>query len=63
MLYDDRVGLGAGEKFTDADLIGIPYRVVVSEKTLAKDSAELKERKKDKVELIPLDEVVTHVMQ
>ncbi|MDP3726743.1 MAG: aminoacyl--tRNA ligase-related protein, partial [bacterium] len=34
VLYDDREDASAGEKFADADLIGIPVRLVVSEKTL-----------------------------
>ena len=34
VLFDDRTGVSAGEKFADADLIGIPYRVVISKKTL-----------------------------
>lgn len=33
VLYDDREGVNPGEKFTDADLIGIPWRVVVSKRT------------------------------
>jgi prolyl-tRNA synthetase len=33
VLWDDREGVSAGVKFADADLIGIPWRVVVSEKT------------------------------
>ncbi len=36
VLYDDREDKSAGEKFAEADLIGIPYRVLVSEKTLQK---------------------------
>lgn len=40
VLYDDR-DIRAGEKFADSDLIGIPYRVVVSEKTLASGQYEL----------------------
>lgn len=43
VLYDDR-DTGAGEKFADADLIGLPYRVVVSEKLLAAQKVELKAR-------------------
>jgi prolyl-tRNA synthetase len=43
VLYDDR-DISAGAKFADSDLIGCPYRVVVSKKTLAADSVELKER-------------------
>ncbi len=54
VLWDDRE-LGAGEKFADADLIGIPVRLVVSEKT--GDKIEWKERNGDKVELLSLDEV------
>jgi prolyl-tRNA synthetase len=41
ILYDDRE-VSAGEKFADADLIGIPYRLVISEKT--KDKIEIKKR-------------------
>ncbi len=43
VLYDDR-DVSAGEKFADAELIGIPYRVVVSAKTLEADAVELTER-------------------
>lgn len=43
LLVDDR-DKGAGEKFADADLIGIPLRLVVSEKTLAAGGVEWKER-------------------
>lgn len=43
VLYDDR-DLRPGEKFADADLLGIPYRVVVSEKTVAANAYELKVR-------------------
>jgi prolyl-tRNA synthetase len=43
VLYDDR-DLRAGEKFADSDLIGIPLRVVVSEKTLAAGKFECVER-------------------
>lgn len=43
VLYDDR-DARAGEKFADADLLGIPHRVVVSEKMLAKNRYEYKAR-------------------
>lgn len=43
VLYDDR-DIRPGEKFADADLIGIPYRVVVSQKTVAANQYELKAR-------------------
>jgi prolyl-tRNA synthetase len=43
-LYDDR-DLRPGEKFADSDLLGIPTRVVISEKTLEKSVLEVKNRK------------------
>jgi len=52
VLYDDRTDKAAGEKFAESDLIGIPIRLVVSEKTLKKNSLEVKNRDKNKVCLI-----------
>lgn len=54
VLYDDR-DEGAGQKFADADLIGIPVRLVVSEKT--GDKIEYKERGKEETKLISLEEI------
>jgi prolyl-tRNA synthetase len=54
VLYDDRENKSAGEKLVDSDLIGIPLRLVVSEKTLAEDSAELKQRGKKETELVKI---------
>lgn len=51
VLYDDRADRSAGEKFADSDLIGIPRRVVVSEKTLAQKSVEMKKRAGGEAEL------------
>ena len=56
VLYDDR-DLSAGEKFAEADLIGLPYRLVVSEKTLAKKSIEIKKRNENETKLIKLAEI------
>jgi prolyl-tRNA synthetase len=44
MLYDDR-DVRAGEKFADSDLIGIPYRIVVSKKTKEEGKFEVVERR------------------
>lgn len=44
VLYDDREEARPGEKFADADLMGIPYRVVISAKTVASNSYEVKAR-------------------
>lgn len=53
VLYDDR-DLRPGEKFADADLMGVPQRVVVSPKTLEKASVELKPRTADEARLVKL---------
>ena len=55
VLFDDR-DLGAGEKFADCDLIGIPVRLVVSEKS--GDKIEYKERSSDEVKLLDFKDVV-----
>jgi len=44
VLFDDREA-SAGEKFADADLIGIPYQLIVSEKNLKDGKVEIKNRK------------------
>ena len=55
VLWDDRE-VSAGEKFADADLIGIPVRLVVSEQT--GDKIEWKERSSEKTELLTIDQVL-----
>ena len=55
ILYDDR-DVSAGVKFSDADLIGIPVRLVISEKT--GDKIEWKARNKRQTELLTLKEVI-----
>lgn len=55
VLYDDR-DASAGEKFSDADLIGVPVRLVVSDKTGGK--VEWKKRSEEKRELLDIDTVV-----
>jgi prolyl-tRNA synthetase len=57
VLFDDR-DLSAGEKFADSDLIGIPMRVVVSEKSLAQGGVELKERKGGESSIITTEELL-----
>lgn len=52
VLYDDRDNVRPGEKFADADLLGIPYRVVISAKTIAQNQVELKKRTSDETQLL-----------
>lgn len=57
VLYDDR-DTHPGEKFADADLLGLPYRVVVSEKTVSEKKVELKARTSKTSTLITPTEIV-----
>lgn len=57
VLYDDRE-MSAGAKFADSDLIGIPYRIVVSPKTVEKKSVELKKRESLEAELVEIEKVL-----
>ena len=52
VLYDDR-SVRAGEMLADADLMGMPYRVVVSEKSLAAGGYELKSRSSNDTKIVP----------
>jgi prolyl-tRNA synthetase len=58
VLYDDREEKTAGEKLVEADLIGIPIRIVASARTLLKDSIEIKKRNEKIVELIKINKLV-----
>jgi prolyl-tRNA synthetase len=55
-LYDDRE-ISAGAKFAEADLIGIPWRLVVSEKTSKEKSVEIKKRSEKETKLIKISEL------
>ena len=57
-LYDDRVDQTAGVKLNDADLLGLPVRLVVSPRNLRNGVVELKERRHDEVQLVPMDQVI-----
>lgn len=60
VLLDDR-NERAGVKFKDADLIGIPVRIVVSEKNLARGEVEVKKRAESEIALIPVDNLVSGI--
>jgi prolyl-tRNA synthetase len=59
-LYDDREE-SPGVKFNDADLIGLPVRITVSERALKAGGVELKLRRQGEKEIVPLDAVVERV--
>lgn len=56
VLYDDRDAT-AGKKFAEADLIGIPWRIVISQKSLDKSSMELKARNAQETYLLKLNDL------
>ena len=62
VLYDDRVE-SAGVKFNDADLLGLPVRLVVSARNLKQDVVEVKRRSDDKAVTVPRDQIVGKVKE
>jgi prolyl-tRNA synthetase len=60
ILYDDR-DESPGVKFNDADLIGLPVRLTVSERALGQGGVEMKLRREQGKVIVPLDETVTRV--
>jgi prolyl-tRNA synthetase len=59
-LYDDRIA-GPGEKLSDADLLGMPYRIIVSEKTLTAGKVEIKARNATEAKLVSIEEALAMV--
>ncbi len=57
VLWDDRENASPGEKFADADVIGLPLRLVVSEKTLREDAIEWKARAEAEAKLVKLTDI------
>lgn len=60
VLYDDR-DISAGAKFADSDLIGIPCRMVISAKTVALDSVEVKKRGEEKREMVNMKDSIEYL--
>jgi prolyl-tRNA synthetase len=59
-LYDDRPE-SPGVKFNDADLIGLPLRLTVSERALKAGGVELKRRDLAEREIVPHDQVIARL--
>jgi prolyl-tRNA synthetase len=55
----DRVGV----KFSDAELVGIPFRITIGKRGLASNTAELTDRATGETETVPLDEIAKHVRE
>lgn len=61
VLYDDRQGIQTGEKLADADLIGIPLRVLMSKKTIAQSMVEVKGRSDHESQLIAISGIENYI--
>ncbi|MCF7953856.1 MAG: proline--tRNA ligase [Spirochaetales bacterium] len=62
VLYDDRKD-SPGVKFTDAELIGLPIQITMGKRTLEKGAVEVKLRKEEEKELVPLGEIVPYIQK
>ena len=60
VLFDDR-SLGAGAKLADADLLGIPTRIVIGAKSLAEGKVEVSNRASGETELIPITDLASYL--
>jgi len=60
VLYDDR-NIGPGAKFADSDLLGLPVRIVIGNKTIAEQSCEFKLRSESKVTIMKLEKVINEL--
>ena len=60
VLYDDR-DLRAGEKFADSDLLGIPTRVIIGDKTIESKMYEVKDRKTGETRNISLENLISEL--
>jgi prolyl-tRNA synthetase len=63
VLFDDREDAAAGVKFNDADLIGLPVRLVVSPRNLKDGNVEIKGRTDTEADSVPLDGVLAAVQE
>ncbi len=58
VIFDDRQDISPGEKFADADLIGCPYRLVISSKNAEDKKVEIKKRDKKNQKLIEIEDLI-----
>lgn len=61
VLFDDRVGISPGFKFKDADLLGMPYQVIIGEKNLALGKIEIKERRTGERSLVDVADAMERI--
>lgn len=62
-IFDDRENLSAGFKFKDADLLGMPFQVIVGEKGLKNGQVEIKRRRTGERLMVPIESAVSEVQR
>lgn len=62
VIYDDREGVRAGEMFADADLLGVPIRVVVSPRNIKNDQIEISTRDKSVHDAVAIAEALEYIL-
>ena len=62
-LFDDRDGVSPGFKFKDADLLGMPFQVIVGEKGLKNGQVEIKRRKTGERTMVAADSVIAEIQK
>lgn len=63
VIYDDREGVRAGQMFADADLLGVPIRVVVSPRNLQEGKLEISTRDKSVKEMVDIAEGLDYILK
>ena len=62
VIYDDRAGIRPGEMFADADLLGVPIRVVVSPRNLKENKIEISTRDKSVKVSVDVEEALDYIL-
>ncbi|MBQ7902292.1 MAG: proline--tRNA ligase [Oscillospiraceae bacterium] len=63
VIYDDRAGVRAGEMFADADLLGVPIRLVVSPRNLKENKIEVSTRDKSLKDMVDVNDIINYVVE
>ncbi len=63
VIYDDREGVRGGQMFADADLLGVPVRVVVSPRNLKNNQVEITTRDKSLNEMVDVSEALEYILK
>ena len=63
VLFDDRANMSPGFKFKDADLLGMPFHVIVGDKGLKNGQVEIKRRRTGERIMVKLEDAISEVQK